>query len=311
MPSAVLISNPSASQFTGGLFREVVGSLSTSFDLTTEWPISPADTARTAAEAAEKGFDVVFAMGGDGVAHHVANSLVGTDTALGLIPAGTTNVLARILDIPLKPLVAAGSAADLSPIPTRMVRVEAQTDLGPIRRYATFSLGVGFDADVVSVAESRPYAKVRFGGIHYARTAVGRLLSTWRTHKPHLRLTCDGDRFDGVVALTQVHHPYTYFGKVPLHLTTERIDAVATLAASSLGLIRSSEILTRAAFGRKHRDATGTRVWTGYESLVIEAEPHAPFHADGELLGNAGYLEITPVNGAILVLRPESQVSSL
>jgi len=310
MPSAVLISNPSASQFTGGLFREVVASLSTSFDLTTEWPISPPDTARTAAEAAESGFDVVFAMGGDGVAHHVANSLVGTNTALGLIPAGTTNVLARILDIPLKPLVAAETAAGLAPIPTRLVRVEAETDLGHITRHATFSLGVGFDADVVSVAESRPYAKLRFGGIHYARTAVGRLMSTWRTRKPHLRLTCDGDRFDGVVALTQVHRPYTYFGKVPLHLTKENFDGVATLAASSLGLIRSSEILTRAALGRKHRDATGIHVWTAYESLVIEAEPAAPFHADGELLGTAGYLEITPIEDAILVLRPERQVSS-
>ena len=38
-------------------------------------------------------------MGGDGVAHHVGNALVGTDTALGLIPVGTTNVLARILGI--------------------------------------------------------------------------------------------------------------------------------------------------------------------------------------------------------------------
>ncbi len=310
MPSAVLISNPSASQFTGGLFRDVVTSLSASFDLTTEWPISAPDTARKAAEAAERGVDVVLAMGGDGVAHHVANSLVGTDTALALIPAGTTNVLARILDIPLKPLAAAKVAASLSAIPTRMVRVEAETDLGSMTRYATFSLGVGFDADVVSIAESRPYAKLHFGGIHYARTAVGRLLSTWRTHKPHLRLTCDGDRFDGVVALTQVHHPYTYFGKVPLHLTNEKIDGVATLAASSLGLMRSSEIFARAALGRKHRDATGTRLWAAYESLVIEAEPATPFHADGELLGTAEYLEITPAEDAILVLRPDDQPSS-
>jgi diacylglycerol kinase family enzyme len=191
-----------------------------------------------------------------------------------------------------------------------MVRVDAETDVGFKRRYATFSLGVGFDADVVSIAESRPYAKVRFGGVHYARTAVGRLLSTWRTHKPHLRLTCDGDRFDGVVALTQVHHPYTYFGKFPLHLTNDRLDGVATLAASGLGLIRSSEIFTRAALGVKHRDATGTRLWTDYEALTIEAEPPTPFHADGEFLGMATNLEIVPALDALLVLRPPAQPSS-
>ena len=306
MPSAVLISNPSASQFTGGLFRDVVAELSKSFDLTTEWPTNPLETSRETAKATENGTDVVFAMGGDGVAHHVANSLIGTQTALGLIPAGTTNVLARILNVPQKPLAAAGAAAGFEPLPTRTVRVDAETDEGLVTRYATFSLGVGFDADVVAVAESRPYAKLRFGGVHYARTAVGRLLSTWRTHKPHLRLTCDGDRFDGVVALTQVHSPYTYCGKLPLHLTSDRSDGVATLAASSLGVIRSSEIFTRAALGRRHRDATGIRVWTDYESLIIEAEPKAPFHADGELLGTAHYLEISAVPGALVVLRPQT-----
>ncbi len=310
MRSAVLISNPSASQFTGGLFREVVGELSKTFDLTTEWPTSPADTVRESAKAAEAGVDVVFAMGGDGAAHHVANSLVDTNTALGIIPAGTTNVLARILSVPLKPLDAARTAADLEALPTRVVRVDAETDVGPKTRYATFSLGVGFDADVVSVAETRPYAKLRFGGIHYARTAIGRLLSTWRMHPPHLRLTCDGERFDAVVALTQVHHPYTYFGKVPLHLTTDRIEEVATLAASNLGIFRSSEIFTRAALGREHRDATGTRLWTGYETLTIEAEPASPFHADGELLGIARDLTITPQEDALLVLRPSPQFSS-
>lgn len=310
MRSAVLISNPSASQFTGGLFRQVRAELSKSFDLSTEWPTSPLETTRESLRAANEGVDAVFAMGGDGVAHHVANSLVGSGTALGLIPAGTTNVLARILDIPLSSLKAARASAEFESLPTRMVRVDAETDIGFRRRYATFSLGVGFDADVVSIAESRPYAKVRFGGIHYARTAVGRLVSTWRTHQPHLRLTCDGDRFDGVVALTQVHHPYTYFGKFPLHLTNDRLDGVATLAASGLGIARSSEIFARAALGAKHREATGTRLWTDYESLIIEAEPSAPFHADGEFLGMANHLEIAPARDALLVLRPPIQSSS-
>lgn len=309
MRSAVLISNPSASQFTGGSFREVVASLSASFDLATEWPINATEASTASARAVEQGVDVVFAMGGDGVAHHVANALVGTSTALGLIPVGTTNVLARVLGVPLVPLDAAKSATEWRPRPTRVALVEALTESGEQTRYATFSLGVGFDADVVSIAESRPYAKLRFGGVHYARTAVGRLLSTWRSHTPNLRITCEGDRFDGVVALTQVHSPYTYFGNVPLHLAHDRIDGLATLAVSSLGILRSSEILARAVLGRRHRDATGTRLWTAYESLVIEAEPATAFHADGELLGMARYLKITPAHTALLVLRPENQRS--
>ncbi|MGI9528804.1 MAG: diacylglycerol/lipid kinase family protein, partial [Acidimicrobiia bacterium] len=102
MPTAILIANPSASQFTGGVFRGITATLSRTFDLETEWPISPHETETVARRAANHGVDVVFAMGGDGVAHHVANALVHSDTALGIIPVGTTNVLARILGIPLK-----------------------------------------------------------------------------------------------------------------------------------------------------------------------------------------------------------------
>ena len=110
MPTALLIANPSASQFTGGLYRQVVSALKPGFDLTTEWPISARETGITTGTAADAGVDVVFAMGGDGVAHHVANALVGSNTALGLIPSGTTNVLSRILGIPQKPLAAARAA---------------------------------------------------------------------------------------------------------------------------------------------------------------------------------------------------------
>ncbi|MEN8239689.1 MAG: diacylglycerol kinase family protein [Actinomycetota bacterium] len=308
MPTALLMANPSASQFTGGIYRQVVSSLKKRFDLTTSWPVSALETGHETRVGAEGGVDVVFAMGGDGVAHHVANGLVGTDTALGLIPAGTTNVLARILGVPNKPVAAAAAAADYQALPTRMVRVVADTDYGEITRYATFSLGVGFDADVVKVAETRPFAKSRFGSVHYASTAIMRLLSSWRSEVPTLRVECDGDRFDAVVALTQVHDPYTYFGAVPLHLTPDPPEGVATFAANDLGVRRATEIFTRAVLGRKHRDATGVKLWTDYQSLIIDADPKTQFQADGELLGTASRLEIAPVEGAMKVLRPGNEM---
>jgi diacylglycerol kinase family enzyme len=306
MPSAVLIANPSASQFTGGEFRRVKTTLQRVYDLETEWPIGPAETEAATRRSVDRGVDVVFAMGGDGVAHHVANGLVGSPTALGLIPVGTTNVLSRILGIPQKPTKAAEAAIEWDVVPTRTVRVDAETDDGPLTRHATFSLGFGFDADVVVHAETRPYAKTRFGMVHYASTAVGRLLSSWRTESPHLRMTCDGDRFDAVVALTQVHNPYTYFGRLPLHLAPDPPDGVATLAANDLGLTRSVEIVSRAALRFKHRDATGVRLWTDYARLTIEAEPKSPFQADGELLGHAHSAVITPNEDGLLVLRPQT-----
>jgi diacylglycerol kinase (ATP) len=52
-------------------------------------------------EAVKNGEDLIIVVGGDGTIEDVALSLVGSDTVLGIIPAGTMNNLARELGIPL------------------------------------------------------------------------------------------------------------------------------------------------------------------------------------------------------------------
>jgi diacylglycerol kinase (ATP) len=52
-------------------------------------------------KAVEEDVDIVVAVGGDGTVNEVARNLIGSHTALGIIPAGSGNGLARHLNIPL------------------------------------------------------------------------------------------------------------------------------------------------------------------------------------------------------------------
>ena len=93
-----------------------------------------------AAKAKDDGVDVVVAIGGDGTVNEVARAIVHSSTALGIIPCGSGNGLARHLLLPLN----VRKAIDV--INRNEVR---QLDYGIINDYPFFcTCGMGFDAFV-------------------------------------------------------------------------------------------------------------------------------------------------------------------
>ena len=61
-----------------------------------------------AAQATEEGIDLVVVFSGDGTINEAVNALAGTETALGVLPGGATNILVRALGLPLDPVEATG-----------------------------------------------------------------------------------------------------------------------------------------------------------------------------------------------------------
>ena len=93
-----------------------------------------------ATKAKDDGVDVVVAVGGDGTVNEVARAIVHSNTALGIIPCGSGNGLARHLLLPLN----VRKAIDV--INRGEVR---QLDYGIINDYPFFcTCGMGFDAFV-------------------------------------------------------------------------------------------------------------------------------------------------------------------
>lgn len=305
MRTLLLIANPAASAFTGGLHRTVVAILRKSYEVEAIWPISANEVEAAAMKAAHQGTDVVVAMGGDGVVHHVVNGIAGSSTALGIIPAGTTNVLTRILGLPSKPVSAARFlAADNPVIEVPLAKVESTTGSATTIRYATFATGVGLDAEAVKAADLEPYRKYRFGGIHYARTAASVVINNFVGRSPNLRVESDSRAADAVSVLVQIHAPYTYFGRLPLAVTRRHPEHLAVLIIERISLIRVPSILINAALGRDFGRVKGVHVWEDVRRLAITADPPGFLQADGEWLGEATTLDITSAPRAVRVMAP-------
>lgn len=306
MTRVLLLANPSASGFTGGLHREVVAALSATHEVEAAWPRDPEESRSMAAKAAAEGVELVVAMGGDGVVHHVANGVAGTDSTLGIIPAGTTNVVARLLGVPARPDHAAASLAAGGPavqVPLTELTCEL-TDSTALHRFSTFAAGAGFDADVVNVAEQEPFRKYRFGGYHYARTATEVVLKDYRSRPPNLVATIDGVDHPAVAVLIQLHRRYTYFGRLPLGVAAHEPDTLSVMIIDRLALPAVPGILLAASTKRDLNKVKGVTACTGVRSLSITAPDGAPAQADGEALGSISRLDAQIRPGLLRVAVP-------
>jgi len=306
MARILLCTNPSASGFTGGLHRSVVARLRESYEVETEWPATTAEARSISAAAAADRFDVVVAMGGDGVVHHIANGLAGTGTALGIIPAGTTNVLARILGLPRKPRAATEficGGPPVATVPTAMLTLD-HGESGVESRLATFSCGAGFDAAVVERAEQEPHRKYRFSGLHYARSATSVAWSGFAERAPDLAVTTRDRSAEAVAVFVSLYDRYTYFGRIPVGFGAHEPGTLSVLVARELPRRRLVPILRRVVTGAGLSGAEGFELWSGVTSVEVSAPGGFPAQADGELLRSPVKLSVAARPDHLRVLKP-------
>jgi diacylglycerol kinase family enzyme len=296
----LLVANPVASRFTGATHRDVTEILSVAFDVATVWPNGPQEACEVASAAAAEGVDVVAAMGGDGIAHRIANAVAGTNTALAVIPAGTTNVLARVIGLTANPRraaqrIAAGPTIEL-PTLRVVTRPDERDDI------ALFSAGVGLDADIVALAEKDPIRKVGFGPVHYARSALSVVVREYARAQPTMRIAAPGRRADAVGLFVQLHDRYTDVARLPMRLTPTRGAGLTALVVQRVTAPIAGRVLARGLTRRDLRRLPGVEVWQGIAGLTVDADPPARCQADGELLGTADRIEMSPSNRRLLVI---------
>ena len=158
---ALLIANPASRR--GGRFvaqaRSAIEACGASCDVVLT---ERAGHAREIAEQRGRAFDVVFTLGGDGTAMEVAGALAWSGVAIGVLPGGTGNLLARALGIPRN----VGKAAT-SLMHGRVRKIDLGVILG--HRFAV-AAGVGLDAQMV--ADTPAWMKRRLGIFAYTLMAT-------------------------------------------------------------------------------------------------------------------------------------------
>ena len=201
-----LIYNPMAGKFPSGPLVARAGKIlsSNGWDVDIIQTKGGSHITRLAKRAAVMDMDAVFIAGGDGSLHKAAEGLLGSQTALSVLPSGTANVWAQELGLPSL------SWTNLTALETSVKKLldgRIRTmDVG-ICQGIPFLMwsGAGFDAFVVHHLEPRSRWQKQFPAAQYAATAAW-FARSWSGM--NLKIWVDGERIDGtyiVVLVTNIH----------------------------------------------------------------------------------------------------------
>lgn len=247
------------------------------------------DAARIA--SAEARDDAVLVLGGDGTVMEVVGALVGRRNAVGILPGGTGNQLARHLGIPLDVARAVPAVANAA---------VSAIDLGRLGDGRYFSLTAGFGLDAAMIAGASPAAKRRFGVGAYVWSAA-HALPGMRSFR--VRASVDGESLEADVALAMIANVDSVMdGRFGLGPDISPADGALDLCLfSPRGLGDGVGLAWRMA--RRDFRADPRMAFRRGRSIRLEALAEVPAQADGELL-RAPILEAMVVPAAARFLAP-------
>jgi YegS/Rv2252/BmrU family lipid kinase len=233
------------------------------------------------------GADVVVAWGGDGTVNEVARALAFGPAALGIVPAGSGNGLARDLGVPGGP-AAALRAALRAP--------ERRIDAGELGGRLFFNTaGIGLDAVVAARFNAR--VRGRRGLLPYLVIMTEEL---WRCRPAEYALRVDGETLDGPALLIACCNSRQYGGHALIapraRLDDGRLDLVVVAPRPRLRALWDA----RRLFTGTIDAAAGVRS-RPFTRLEVAAAMPLLFHVDGEPVKGGTTLSARVHPGALRV----------
>jgi diacylglycerol kinase (ATP) len=328
--NAELIYNPYGGQVViRQELKAVMAFLSCSgWAVTCQETTGPGEATEMARRAVQNGAEVVIAAGGDGTVSEVANGLLRTDVALGVLPVGTSNAWALQMGIPsLNPLLpSTGVVKLMADIEERIERpvlanyyrkalldaarvlVEGRTesvDVGNVSgRHFLMWAGIGLDAAVLE--KISPKEKKALGFWAYLLAAMG---SADQCSGKEVRLILDGKMITVNTPLVVVSNIQLYGGVIPIgakaRVNDAKLDVCIFKGEGPFTIVQH----TLKVLSRQHLQDPQIEYYQCSE-IGIESAQRLPVQVDGDLYAETPVsIRVSPL--ALKVIVPQNAPADL
>jgi YegS/Rv2252/BmrU family lipid kinase len=239
-------------------------------------------------DAAEKNFDIVVAVGGDGSVNETAKGLMGSMTALGIIPKGSGNGMARHLHIPLQEedAVAVINQAQQEIIDTLTVNND----------FCIGTIGIGFDAHIAHL-----FAKSSVRGYG---TYVKLVLGEFYKYKPHtFRMEIDGKELTKECFLLTFANSSQFGNNAVIAPFADVKDGILDVSMmKKFPAIVAPHLIYRLMNHNIHQSRFFNRALC--KSVLIHNQGTLQGHIDGEPVTFTGDIKIQVVPASVSVVVP-------
>lgn len=262
----------------------------------------PGHASELAVEAAQEGYPLVVAVGGDGTANEVVNGLMQLSPerrpAFGQLSSGTGNDFARNVGLPRR--------VDQWVRMLREPRLRS-LDLGRVNgRYFLNATGVGFDAEVAYLADRLP--TVFTGTFNYLVSILVELV-TYRSET--MRIQVDGTRLEKQCFLVAVGNLPHVGGGIRICPGARADDGLfEVVVVEALPRLEVLRVLPK-AFSGGHIGHPKVQVYSGRQ-VIIDSDAPLHLQADGEVFaGLPANFEVHPAALQLLVPAASSSAPPL
>lgn len=216
-----------------------------------------------------KGADLIFVWGGDGMVQRSLDAMValGTDVPLAILPAGTGNLLANNLEIPI---TIAGS------VEVGLAGARVKLDVGVING-ERFAVMAGTGADAITMRDTTKTAKKKVGRLAYFRSGMHALQSA----PVAMKVRVDGKPwFEGEASCVLVGNVGAITGGIEVFPRASPVDGKLELAVvTAATTVQWARVLARVATGKPGKSPF-VRTRRG-EKIVVKLPSKQPYELDG------------------------------